>query len=325
MAIGNDITRRARALLPQLLVEKTAEIDDSLGHEVTFRVVDALQGGAQATLVVSPDNQSRQDLNIVIHRAMQREGHVDQQERHVSVLAPRQEMTGTDRQWAERYEEGDVVRYSRGSKVLSIEAGDYARVEQVDAKTNHVTVRTDAQRTMSYDPRRLQGVTLYRETERGFAEGDRVQSTAPDWARDLSNRELASVGRIETNGHMEIRWDSGRMSSFESGERRHFDYGYAVTSHSSQGQTADRVLVHVDTEHAGENLVNRRLAYVAGSGAGYDAQIYTNDKRQLGEALSRDVSHRSALEPSRASESRAAKIEPSIPLSQASQQPGLSR
>jgi len=38
---------------------------------------------------------------------------------------------------------------------------------------------------------------------------------------------------------------------------------YAVTSHSSPGQTADRVLVHVDTEQAGEKLVNRRLAYVS--------------------------------------------------------------
>jgi ATP-dependent exoDNAse (exonuclease V) alpha subunit len=278
-----------------------------------------------STLVVSPDNQSRQDLNDVIHGAMQREGRVDLEDRHVSVLVPRQEITGTDRQWAERYEEGDVVRYSRGSKALGIEAGDYARVEQVDAKTNHVTVRTDDERTVSYDPRRLQGVTLYREPERALAAGDRVQSTAPDRARDLANRDLGTVGRSDTKGQMEIRWDSGRTSSFESGERCHLDYGYAVTSHSSQGQTADRVLVHVDTERAGENLVNRRLAYVAVSRGRYDAQIYTNDKRQLGEALSRDVSHRSAFEPSGASESRAAKIEPSISLGQASQQPGLSR
>jgi ATP-dependent exoDNAse (exonuclease V) alpha subunit len=75
------------------------------------------------------------------------------------------------------------------------------------------------------------------------------------------------------------------------------DYGYAVTSHSSQGQTADRVLVHIDTERAGEQLVNRRLAYVAVSRGRHDARIYTNDTSQLAEALSRDVSHRSAVEP----------------------------
>lgn len=250
----------------------------------------------QATLVVSPDNQSRRDLNDVIHHAMQREGHVDRHEHQTSVLVPRQEITGADRQWAERYEEGDVVRYSRGSKALGIEAGDYARVERVDAKVNEVTVRTDDDRTLSYDPRRLQGVTLYREGERVFAEGDRVQMTAPDRDRAVPNRELGTVERVDRQGGMEISWDSGRTSSFEAGERHHLDYGYAVTSHSSQGQTAGRVLVHVETDRASEKLVNQRLAYVAVSRGQYDARIYTDDKVKLARALDRDVSHRSAIE-----------------------------
>ncbi len=71
-----------------------------------------------------------------------------------------------------------------------------------------------------------------------------------------------------------------------------------MTSQSSRGQTAGRVLVHVDTEQAGEKLVNRRLAYVAVSRGRYDAQIHTNDKTHLTDQLSRDVSHRSAIEPS---------------------------
>ncbi len=61
-----------------------------------------------------------------------------------------------------------MVRYSRGSKALGIQAGDYARVEHVDAKANQVTVRTDDERPVSYDPRRLQGVTLYRENRTGI-------------------------------------------------------------------------------------------------------------------------------------------------------------
>jgi conjugative relaxase-like TrwC/TraI family protein len=257
-----------------------------------------------ATLVVSPDNQSRQDLNDAIHRAMQREGQVDRDEHRTTVLAPRQEITGADRQWAERYDEGDVVRYSRGSKALGIEAGDYARVGHVDAKTNQLTVRTDDDRTVSYDPRRLQGVTLYRESERGFATGDRVQMTAPDRERGVPNRELGTIERMDANGRMEVRWDSGRTSSFQAGERRHLDYGYAVTSHSSQGQTAGRVLVHVETDRASEKLVNQRLAYVAVSRGQYDARIYTDDKIKLTRALDRDVSHRSALERTPAQASR---------------------
>src|SRR5207245_9879500 len=92
-------------------------------------------------------------------------------------------------------------------------------------------------------------------------------------------------------------------SSFEPAERRHLDYGYAVTSHSSQGQTAGRVLVHIETDRASEKLVNQRLAYVSVSRGQYDARIYTDDKVQLARALERDVSHRSALEHKPAAES----------------------
>jgi hypothetical protein len=70
---------------------------------------------------------------------MQRESQVSRDEHQTTVLVPRQDITGVDRQSAERYEEGDVVRYSRGSKALGLEAGDYARVERVDAKANQIS------------------------------------------------------------------------------------------------------------------------------------------------------------------------------------------
>jgi hypothetical protein len=76
----------------------------------------------------------------------------------------------------------------------------------------------------------------------------------------------------------------------------HIDYGYVVTSQGSQGQTADRVLIHIDTEQAGEKLVNQRLAYVAVSRGRYDAQVYTNDALALRDALSRDGSKSVVLE-----------------------------
>ena len=93
-----------------------------------------------------------------------------------------------------------------------------------------------------------------------------------------------------------VRLDSGRAVAFERDRSLHLDYGYAVTSHSSQGQTADRVLAHIDTERAGEALVNRRFAYVALSRSRYDAHVYTNDKAELTQALGREHGHRSALE-----------------------------
>ena len=206
------------------------------------------------------------------------------------------------------------MRYTRGSKTHGIEAGEYARVEHANEKENLVTVKRENGEQVSYDPRRLHGVTLYREAERTFSRGERVQFTAPNREQHIANRELGTLEKIDDSGNLQVRLDSGRTIAFK--ENTHLDYGYAVTSHSSQGQTADRVLVHVDTEQAGEKLVNRRLAYVAVSRGRYDAQLYTNDKTHLTEQLSRDVSHRSAIEPSRESAPSAPKIEPPSARSQ---------
>jgi ATP-dependent exoDNAse (exonuclease V) alpha subunit len=143
--------------------------------------------------------------------------------------------------------------------------------------------------------------------ERSFAEGDRVQFTAPSKDLHVANRELGTIERITNEGDLAIRTDAGRNVQFNIREHPHLDYGYAVTSHSSQGQTADRALIHVDTEK-GEQLVNARMAYVSVSRGRYDAQIYTNDKSELGRDLSRDVSQRTATK-SQEQEPAAQKIE----------------
>ena len=285
-------------------------------HEIADRgerlneIAKAYAKQPEGTLVVSPDNQSRVEINRMIHSEMQKSGQVNRRERSVRVLVARQETTGADRQWAEQYARGDILRYSKGSKTHGIQAAEYVRVKQVNAKENVVTVEKQSGEHVSYDPRRLQGVTLYRETERSLAQGDRVQFTASNRERHIANRELGTIEKIDDTGNLQVRLDSGRTVAFSVKENPHLDFGYAVTSHSSQGQTADRVFVHVDTEQAGEKLINRRLAYVAVSRGRYDAQLYTNDKKHLTEQLSRDVSHRSAIEPSRESAPSAQKIEP---------------
>lgn len=254
------------------------------------------------TLVVSPDNQSRRELNEAIHRAMQDGGRVEAREHTAHVLVPRQDITGADRQWAERYEAGDVIRYSAGSRALGLQAGEYARVEQVNPRDNTLTVSRENGDRVTYDAKRLQGVTVYREDVRELSVGDRVQFTAPDRGQRVANRELGTVERIEDSGAVRVRLDTGRAVTAGEHGRAHLDHGYAVTSHSSQGQTADRVLVHVDTERGHEALVNQRFAYVAVSRGRHDARIYTDDRSRLVETLSRDVSHRSALPAGRAQE-----------------------
>jgi conjugative relaxase-like TrwC/TraI family protein len=271
-------------------------------HEIPKRE-DRMEAIAKAyaerpdgTLVVSPDNRSRQEINERIHCELQSTGRVDEQEHRLTVLVPRQEMTGADRQWAAQYEPGDIVRYTRGSHAVRVKAGEYAHVIGVDREQNLLTVKRENGQHLIYDPHRLHGVSVYREAERDFSTGDHVQFTAPYREEHIANRQLGTVEQIDAKGNLQIRLDSGRDTQFNIREHPHLDYGYAVTSHSSQGATADRVLVHVDTEQSHDQLINSRLAYVSVSRGRYDAQIYTNDAEKLGEELSRDVSKHSALE-----------------------------
>lgn len=107
-----------------------------------FRAIAKVYGeGPRQTLVVSPDNQSRQEINQRIHSELQTQGKVKPQEHTLTALLPRQEMTGADRQWAARYETGDIVRYTHGSKTLGVRAGEYVRVIGMDRDKNLLTVQ----------------------------------------------------------------------------------------------------------------------------------------------------------------------------------------
>ena len=131
---------------------------------------------------------------------------------------------------------------------------------------------------------------------RSFSVGDRIQFTAPANDLRVANRELGIIQSIDEIGRLCLRMDGGRAVELDPHKCQHLDHGYAMTSHSSQGQTADRVLIHVDTEMGANDLLNSRMAYVSVSRGRYDAQIYTNNAQTLGQQLSRDVSHSSAIQ-----------------------------
>jgi conjugative relaxase-like TrwC/TraI family protein len=248
------------------------------------------------TLIVSPDNASRRAINQAVRQELQGLGVVDSKDHSMRVLAPRNDMTGADREWAARYQHGDVLHYARGSKEHGIEPRSYAQLVATNSAENLITVRRDDGQQVTYDPSRLRGIAAYREIEREFAIGDRIQFTAPNSDLKVANRDLGTIQKIDKDGKISVRVDGPkhRIVRFDATEMRHFDHGYAVTSHSSQGLTSERVLVNMDTEVHPE-LINSRFAYVSVSRASHEAQIFTNDTISLAGRLSHDVSKASAI------------------------------
>jgi hypothetical protein len=249
------------------------------------------------TIIVSPDNASRREINHAVRTELQARGTVQSENHTLRILTPRSDMTGADRSWAARYEIGDTLHYQRGSKLIGIERRSYATVVSSNPKDNLLTVETPDGRQITYDPSRLCGISAYRELEHEFSVGERLQFTAPNRELGIVNRDLGTIQQIDGERNISVRMDGGKDQTvtFNPEEMRHFDHGYAFTSHSSQGLTAERVLINTDTNVHPE-LTNNRFAYVSVSRASRDVQIFTSDAVTLARNLSHDVSKASAID-----------------------------
>jgi conjugative relaxase-like TrwC/TraI family protein len=272
---------------------KVNEISDS--RERIRAIAENYVANPLGTLIVSPDNKSRHEINQAVRQELKAKGLVGADDYKFRVLLPRQDMTGAERAWARRYETENVVRFSRGSKVLGIEAGSYGRVVDVNVGENLLTIQKANGNQVIYDPKRLSGVTVYEPAEREFSTGDRIQLTAPQKQLGVANRELGNIEKIASDGGISLSLENGRKIGFNAALHPHFDHGYAVTSYSAQGLTADRVLINGDTA-AHSELLNARFAYVSVSRARLDAEIYTNDVAGLFQKLPAETGKSSAIE-----------------------------
>ena len=148
--------------------------------------------------------------------------------------------TSADRNWAALYQPADVLYYTRGSKELGIERGTYATVISTDPKANQLTVEREDGQQVTYDPKRLHGIAAYREIDRDFAQGDRIQFTANNRTLAASNRDLGTIERIDGNqicvkmdGAKErtVGFDAGEMgdnAQAQSGSKETIDLGLSL-------------------------------------------------------------------------------------------------
>src|SRR5229473_620566 len=268
-------------------------IDPHERHAAIAREYLAAHEAGERVLVVSPANDERRHLNAAIRAALKERGHITSAGREQIVLVNR-ELTRPQRRRAQSYEVGDVLRFRRGSSRLGLDRGSYAQVEAIEPERNQMVVRDERGKAVSYDPSRLSGVEVFQQEHRLLGPGDRIQFRAPDRALGVANGEFATVIDIDDR-KARLRVDNGREISATIGRLKHIDYGYASTSHSSQGATVDRVIVNIDTLRSAE-LVNRKQFYVSISRARHNVTLYTNDRARLHFAAGRNLEKSVALE-----------------------------
>ncbi len=248
------------------------------------------------TLVLTGRNEDRRELNAKIRAGLTAEGALRGEKVEAQVLI-KKDLTRTQAREAEHYAPGDQVRFGRAYERLGIRKGEYAIVQKIDPTANRLTVRTEGGKEVSYDPRRFQKTEAYQAETRAIRAGEKLFFTRNDHERGRRNGETATVTSVDPDKReAEIVTARGERQKLKLDTEKHFEHGYASTVHAAQGRTSEKVLYNLDSRSL---TASRAAEYVAISRARTDARIYTDDRTQAREALTRPGRETSAMETAR--------------------------
>ena len=115
--------------------------------------------------------------------------------------------------------------------------------------------------------------------------------TRNDKDLDVANGDRFKVASVSPQQLMLTKGQ--RTITLDPTSPLHIDYAYAITVHSSQGLTADRVL---NDAHAQSRTTAKDVFYVAISRARFEARVYTDDRAGLPVAIGRESGKFSAID-----------------------------
>jgi len=268
------------------------------------RIAEDYAASPAGSLVISPDNLSRKELNQLIREKLQRKGILGLESVATKVLVGRQDLSREDRKLAGSYDVGTVVQFQGPSKVLGIKSKQYLTVVNRDTQRNTITVLPYGDsavigRSITYNPKVHHGVELYAQELRWVSAGEQIVFRKAWKEQGITTGDRATIEAVDRRGNVKaVLEEKGRIVEFPLGAMPHLDYAYASTSYSAQGATADRVMVHMDTSAKGAKaLLTAATAYVALSRPRQDMRVYTDDPERLERILGNHEEKRTALAP----------------------------
>jgi ATP-dependent exoDNAse (exonuclease V) alpha subunit len=235
--------------------------------------------------VVSQTRAEIQEINQNVRARLRADGRLEGQEAQMVSL---QQVDLTNAQMRdERYYSKDSVlvfnRDYRGSR-----RGDHGRF--VGFSTTGIVLDVEG-RVLRVPFSQLDRLTVCRPESLPVCPGDRLQlkaNGASSDGRKLANGEVVTIADIDPTGT--IRLNDGRILPKDY---RQFQRGYAVTSYGSQGKTVDHVIF---SDSAVRAATNAQQWYVTISRGRKSIQIFTADKEQLHQAISRSGERELALD-----------------------------
>ena len=228
----------------------------------------------EKTLILSGTNVERLELTADLRTALQAEGSLGGDVYQMRSLRSL-DRTSAQLKYACAYAEGEVVVPVRDYRRYGLKKQEQYTVLSRDVVQNQVTVAAPDGSAIAFDPSRCADKTTYAVQEIAIAPGEQLRWTRNDSERGVRNGQRVTIAAIDSKGTATLEDASGNEMTVELSGQQYLDYALVSTTYSSQGKTADQVLVAVDSTISKEGL------YVAVSRAKQKLSLYTASKEKL--------------------------------------------
>jgi len=221
-----DGSKLAQAAGPAGGETEKADLTGMIADDYAGRTPEARDN----TLIVAELNADREAINSAVHNRLQAQGALGDSVTVPLLVRVNNSNADLGRQKFWEGQEGNVVR--RGEQ--------YYRVGETDTESGVVRMAGldgAPERWIRPAEMRKEDVAVFEEVTREISPGEKIRLTATDRDRNVRASDMAVVSGISQEGKILV--DTGdRQLSFDPASRyadRHMDYGYAVTTYSSQG------------------------------------------------------------------------------------------
>ncbi len=230
-----------------------------------------------SVLAVTPTWKENYALTELIRDGLKEEGVLKGPSARVETLSSLK-WTVAEKRFSSNYEAGQWVIVTHGN-VGPIEQGkpkQVASVEKAHLVFSDGTKLNVRQHGHQIDVANLRVIEVQ--------EGDKIQLMTNDKKRGLFNGDVCTVKSLQPDGSLETEEGKTIPKGFHA-----LTHGYVLTSHKSQGKTADNVVV------AAEQL-RSKACYVACSRGRETASVHTIEKDRLYSALPQSEDRLSATD-----------------------------
>lgn len=239
----------------------------------------------EKSLIVSGTNEARREINYNVRKELGLNGLGVE----VNTLT-RRDTTQAERRFAKNYRKGDVIQPERHYYKQGLERFQLYTVID-NSQGNKLTVKAKDGQTIEFNPMNVRQLSVYEPECTELTRGDVIRITRNEKNLDLANGDRFNVVSVE-NGQVQLN-DGKRTVELPIDKPLHLDHAYATTVHSSQGLTVDRVFINAETN---SRTTAKDVHYVAISRARNEAVIFTDDKKKLPQAISRENAKHAALD-----------------------------